>query len=300
MHKTSTAHATERSIQACRRVSRLPDRHRVWANSPPCLETSLTRRAMQRASAAAGATVVLVDQDNCRASAGWPPAKAFRERLNRLYALDPRHANTAMVIAVDERRHSGKADGGTAPRVRARQLGPRVVVAYSGPRHRADDLIARDCEWWGARPDVAELLIVSSDKLVRRRCNEVKRRCGEARRQACGGQDVRLRFETGEAFVLLLPPEREAGAAVLAESHPTPTDPAATTMDNAAPERSAGASGTEELTSRQAGGGIGGAIVEYVAWIESEQPGPQKSAADVALAGEMSRRGSKRKLGVRR
>ena len=53
--------------------------------------------------------------------------------------------------------------------MRARSLGPRVVVSYSGAKLSADDLIARDCEWWGARGDVSTLLVISSDKLVRRR-----------------------------------------------------------------------------------------------------------------------------------
>ena len=37
-------------------------------------------------------------------------------------------------------------------------------------RWRADDGIVRDAEWWMRRPEVASVLVVSSDKVVRRRC----------------------------------------------------------------------------------------------------------------------------------
>ena len=133
MHKTVTAHATERSSLPSR-VLAFPTDTEFGPTLPACLETSLTARAMQRASAAAGATVVLIDQDNCRASAGWPPARAFRERLNRFYALDPRHANTAVVIAVDERRHSAcprPEEDGVAEN-RRHSVGRRVSLLGDG------------------------------------------------------------------------------------------------------------------------------------------------------------------------
>ena len=56
------------------------------------------------ASSASSWTVLLLDQDNVRASAGWPPAKTFRERVAKIYSLDPRHTRTILIIAVDEKR----------------------------------------------------------------------------------------------------------------------------------------------------------------------------------------------------
>lgn len=45
---------------------------------------------------------------------------------------------------------------------------------------------------------------------------------------------------------------------------------------------------------------LGDALEQYIAWVNAEGPAPTKSASDVSLAAEKSRRGSKRKLGVRR
>ena len=206
-------------------------------------------------------SVVLLDQDNIRASAGWPPAKPFRERIGRYYALhDP--TKKIVIIAVDE--HKRSSDGDAAP-IRARQLGPRVVAAFSGPKYRADDLIARDCEWWSKRPEVSDILVVSSDKLVRKRCGEVKNR----------HRELRLRFDTGEAFALMLPPEHGGGAS-----------------SGAVPEVTAVPSPSANRVEL--------AVDEFMAWIESEKPGPSKSATEVALAGEIARQGTKRKLGKRR
>ena len=214
---------------------------------------------------AAALHIVLIDQDNVRASLGWPSAKPFRERLLRTYALDAQHRDTVLVIHVDERRHKHPPPSGG---VRAYVLGSRAATSFAGAHFRADDLIARDCEWWGARPDVASVLIVSSDKLVRRRCNEVKSRIA----------GLRLRFETGEAFALLLPADRGGTAA----EHPP---------HQASAESAGAARGTAACTT---------AVEQYVAWVEREKPGPLKLASDVALAGEKSRQGTKRKLGVRR
>ena len=138
--------------------------------------------------------VIVLDQDNARASAGWPHQKEFRERVARCFALDPGHVNTLVVIAVDERRRGKTGNDDPPPPVRARTIGNRVVVAFSGPRMRADDLIARDIEWFGKRADVESILVVSSDKLVRRRCGEIRTRVRE----------LQMRFETGEAFAMAL------------------------------------------------------------------------------------------------
>ena len=63
-----------------------------------------------------------------------------------------------------------------------------------------------------------------------------------------------------------------------------------------------GGSGSSEaiVGGDDAGSVACAAVAEFVAWVEREKPLPQKSARDVALAGEKSRQGTKRKLGVRR
>ena len=76
-----------------------------------------------------------------------------------------------------------------------------------------------------------------------------------------------MRFETGEAFSYAMPPDGAAGG-----------------------DASGGGDGAAAAA----------AVAEFVGWIEREKPGPAKSASDVSHAGEKSRQGTKRKLGVRR
>ena len=234
--------------------------------------------------------IVIIDQDNARASAGWPVARAFRDRVNRAYALDPRHSRTVVIIAVDERRNGGKrgAADGERQHVRCHSISPRIVAAFSGQRYRADDLIARDAEWWSSRAEVASVLAVSSDKLVRRRCNEIK-----SRSNGCG----RVRFETGEHFAVLLPAE---GAAPIAPTAPTASIAAEASTSAATTDAPADAMATAATASAIAGS-IDAIVKEYIGWVQTEQPGPAKTASDVAHAGEKARQvGKKRKLGVYR
>ena len=238
----------------------------------------------------AATRIILIDQDNVRASAGWPNSRAFRDRLARTHSLDPRQAHTAMIIEVDERRHTSSKSADAPQRMRARQIGPQIVISFSGPRLRADDLIARDVEYFAGQPDVVDVLVVSSDKLVRRRCNEARGRASS---------QLRLRFETGEAFALLMPPESASrggststctsGGGAAPNMASTPPSEVAAMVDEA----------VSDVTTPVASG-LRVAVAEYAAWVEREQPQPQKSAQDVSMAGEKSRQGSKRKLGVRR
>ena len=240
-------------------------------------------------AATSSSRIILVDQDNVRASAGWPPARAFRDRLARAHLLDPIHSYTAMIVEVDERRHStgNSCDNNQSVSLRARHIAPHVALSFSGPRLRADDLIARDVEYWGRQPSVTDVLVVSSDKLVRRRCGEAKNRVGG---------HLRLRFETGEAFAMLMP--SEAGATPCADAPPSaPPAEAATDAANVeAPP--AGTAADAPIAATAAG--LASAVAEFVAWVERKQPGPSKSAQDVSMAGEKSRKGNKRKLGVYR
>ena len=57
-------------------------------------------------------SVVLLDQDNIRASAGWPPAKPFRERIGRYYAL---HDPTKKIVIIEVDEHKRSSDGDAAP-----------------------------------------------------------------------------------------------------------------------------------------------------------------------------------------
>ena len=244
----------------------------------------------EESTMASQSRIILIDQDNVRASMGWPPARAFRDRLAHNHSLDPMHASTAMIIEVDERRHSsGNGRDNQSANLRARQIAPHVVISFSGPRLRADDLIARDVEYWGRQPSVTEVLVVSSDKLVRRRCGEAKARARN---------DLRLRFETGEAFALLMPPEAAAtsggGGTVAPRAPPTEAAPAASDAEAAPANISAVAATTASVSA------LASAAAEFAAWVEREQPGPSKSAQDVSMAGEKSRKGNKRKLGVYR
>ena len=231
------------------------------------------------AGSASQVAVVLIDQDNCRAACNWPAGRAMRDRIC-LWAgaarrsRDPAAADAVVVVEVDERRKAPRGEQAEA-RQRARPLGEGVVAAFSGPRWRADDCIVRDLEWWLGFPGVESVLCVTSDKQVRRRCSEARQRLAS---RSGGAVDLgRVRFETGEAFALQLPPP--------------PSTPHATSHGDAeAPLALAPA----------VPGTAGGAIARFAHWIETEQPGPQRTAFEAAHAGSIDRRGSKRKLGSRR
>jgi hypothetical protein len=185
--------------------------------------------------------VVLIDQDNVRAAAGWPDARSFRQSV-LLWAKDYCGANTAVILEVDELKH--KKSRPTAQR--AQMLDERVAATFLGPRWRADDGLVRDVEWW--MPRSSAVLVVSSDKLVRRRCADVKQRLSDP--------SCQLRYETGEAFAMQLPTavgEHRLGSTCV----PATTAP----------------------------------LADFVAWIEREQPGPQRTAADFSRGGASAVRG---------
>ena len=99
--------------------------------------------------------ILLVDADNVRAALAWPPREAFRRSVCRWSSTQPDLA--AVILATD-----GGGDMG------ATLLGARVVLTTSG-RWRADDTIVRDVRWLFANGQ-DELTVVTSDKLLRRRC----------------------------------------------------------------------------------------------------------------------------------
>ena len=209
--------------------------------------------------------VVLLDQDNVRAAMGWPGSRAFRNRVCR-WAMD---RGEVVVVEVDERQRSERQ------RPHAHTLThPRVCAVFTGALWRADDGIVRDVEWWLSRPQTKSALVISSDKLVRRRCAEVKQR-------VCAQQAKSLRFDTGESFAFLL---RNASG-----------------LDDFAPATAAQATTGEQKQQQDSIDGGTACTSEFVNWIESaEQLRPRFTAAEHVHSGAIQRRGTKRKLGVKR
>ena len=128
--------------------------------------------------------VWLIDADNVRALLGWPPTDAFRARVLRW--LGPQPATLA-ILAADRR----------GERPSASRVAPRLVLTLpGGPRcKKADDSITRDLEWWLGQRRAARVTVVTSDRLLRRRCRDVAHTLGAAR----------LRFEGSDAFAYSLP-----------------------------------------------------------------------------------------------
>ena len=133
----------------------------------------------------AGPRVVIVDADNVRAALSWPSRTEFQRSVAQWGSTET--VPTAVILAVD-----GGSD------CHATFLSPSVVVTTSG-RWRADDTIVRDVGWLCANGQ-RDILVVSSDKLLRKRCRA-------ARLQP---SNQRLRFEASEAFAGLLPAMRTA------------------------------------------------------------------------------------------
>jgi hypothetical protein len=205
--------------------------------------------------------ITILEQDNIRGAMGWPVGREFRACVARWAASRP--DGVRVVIEIDERRrHTSTQSSSQNPRASCFS-GGRVVAVYSGSRMRADDSIVRDTEWWLARSDVARVLVVSSDKLVRRRCREARDRVG-------GGKLVT--FESGDAFASQLCDVPE----IAHEAAPA----AALEAEVASPG--------EDATA------------VFAAWIDQEQPTPHLTAFELVHAAERGRRGSKRKLGVYR
>ena len=224
--------------------------------------------------------VVLIDQDNVRAASGWPVPHAFRERVVVWAKSAAAGGPAAVVIEVDEKTKHKQRKGSSQQHTerkaqRTHAIGKHVVANFLGSMWRADDGIVRDVEWWLRRPEVTSVLVISSDKQVRRRCSEVKQRLGNDGAAA----PSRLRFDTSEAFGLMLPSLPAAAAAAAAPAAPAAPAPAMVAPPN-------------------------GALGEFIRWIEEDKPGPTLTASDVVHAGERSRLQKigkpKRKLGVKR
>ena len=223
--------------------------------------------------------MLILDQDNARACMGWVPGRQFRDAV--CCWASAQSPSLLVIIEIDEGKHKGSTEERKAPRARS-LVGDRVLAVYSGSRWRADDGVVRDTEWWLSRPSTANLLVVTSDKLVRRRCNEAKQRATP---------QARVRFESSEAFSMLL---RDPAP----DPAPPPDHMAASGVD-AAPmstsQLSPGApvSGTDAQLSAA---GVNSPMCEFLAWINEECPGPQRTASQVVHGGAPRvQRGTKRR-----
>ncbi len=224
------------------------------APAAPAADSSDGAPAEARDSAVSACfNLVLIDQDNVRAAMGRQPGAAFRERVRRWGAAQP--IPTLVLVEVDESKRSERAG------VHARLDDDRNVVLFSGPRWRADDGIVRDLEWWLPRigPQSA-VLVVSSDKLVKRRCNEVKQRLAPT---------CRLRYEMAESFGFQIP--IGSSEVMVGTSTQSPLNAFVSSMRD-----------------------------EFVSWINESQPRPSQTASAFVHGGGVQRRGSKRRLGVYR
>lgn len=220
--------------------------------------------------------LVIIDQDNVRAAMGWLAGRDFRECVRRWVAAQP--PGTLALVEVDE----GKRSERSGPHVRLD--GDLSLVIYSGPRWRADDGIVRDVEWWMAKLDAsANVLVVSSDKLVRRRCADVKSRLGF---------QGRLRYESGEAFGYLLP---VSASSVSEAAAPTASSDEAATVTVSVAELPA-----VEASPAGVDASLAHARQGFLRWVNETQPRPSQTASAFVHAGAQQRRGSKRRLGVYR
>ena len=155
-------------------------------------------RRPSRTTSIMAESVVLIDADNVRASMGWPTSALFRNTVFR-WAQHQRQVtpHVLVVIAVDGRTE--KQHACVAKEVEG------VLLTFSGARCKADDTIARDCSWWMAESE-ARVLVISSDKQLRKRCREAVS-FAEMSRRAAG----RLRLENSEAFASVLPTQLNNG-----------------------------------------------------------------------------------------
>ena len=152
----------------------------LFGTAPPPPKAAATPAAEDGdADAGTPCRILLVDADNVRAALAWPPREAFRRSVCRWSSTQPDLA--AVILATD-----GGGDMG------ATLLGARVVLTTSG-RWRADDTIVRDVRWLFANGQ-DELTVVTSDKLLRRRCRAARDAAGQ-----------RVRFEASEEFASRLP-----------------------------------------------------------------------------------------------
>ena len=147
------------------------------ATPPPKAEANPLRD--EDVDGGAPCRLLLVDADNVRAALAWPPREAFRRSVSRWSSTQP--DLTAVILATD-----GGGD------MAATLLGARMVLTTSG-RWRADDTIVRDVRWLFANGQ-DELTVVTSDKLLRKRCRATR-----------GAASQRVRFEASEDFASWLP-----------------------------------------------------------------------------------------------
>ena len=151
----------------------------LFAATPPPKAAATPAAEDEDADAGTPCRILLVDADNVRAAMAWPPREAFRRSVCRWSSTQPVLA--AVILATD-----GGGD------MAATLLGARVVLTTSG-RWRADDTIVRDVRWLFASGQ-DELTVVTSDKLLRRRCRAARDAAGQ-----------RVRFEASEEFASWLP-----------------------------------------------------------------------------------------------
>ncbi|KAL1526509.1 hypothetical protein AB1Y20_015219 [Prymnesium parvum] len=220
--------------------------------------------------------IVLCDADNVRAGMGWPTCTAFRHAAynwaRRERASSPQ---TLLLIAADGRTEAQHAC--------AAAEAEGVVLTFSGTRWKADDAIVRDCGWWLTHSE-AGLLVVSSDKQLRRRCREM-----ESLARGSGGG--RLRFESSEAFAFALRASSstsrlEEGATHLlrtASAQASTTDghspsPWSLTFAAPYPQTTTYVDTSPQCTESLGSDTLALLVNRFVSWIVSEQPRPARSA----------------------
>ena len=222
-------------------------RYGSTADAPRTQHAPAEQAPAERALVEVLEEAVLIDACNVRASMGWPARDLFDAAIARWSAARP---PTAVAVVV--------ADGGGDHGAHA--LGATAMAVTSGPRWSADDVIMRDVRWCAAPEhstplheldaphtryssadrrwaehggDGVCLLVVTSDKLLRRRC-----------RHAHGAvpSRSRLRFESAEAFgaglhlrdTAEVPPRRRSDAASPADAAPLPSSDGERTGSSAA------------------------------------------------------------------
>ena len=228
--------------------------HNFWAfclRHPAAAAAAATAAARAARRVTMKQLVVFVDADNVRASMGWPGSLVFRQAVQR-WAMSSSSSgpDQLVIIGVDgrtERQHAFEMEGGGS-----------VLVTFSGARWKADDTIVRDVAWWLGSCS-ASLLVVSSDKLLRKRCRE------QAQLVGTGGVGTRLRFETGDAFACCLslaaqPPLAAASEGTAAGTAETSLEDGGARMgEDDSPARRPGAGGAANADDAEDGGrGCGG------------------------------------------
>jgi len=108
---------------------------------------------------------------------GWPSSDHFR-RAACAWAAGRRDAAGRPFILVLAQDGGPTSSGSTSEDDAL--SGVCCAVTRSGPRWKADDTIERDALWWLDRG--CDVVVITSDKLLRSRCRQLKRASGRGLR----------------------------------------------------------------------------------------------------------------------